>query len=100
MSIVSTFTPSPSHSSSALPFVRFVVPNPGMVYTLMPRLGSPSILNASTATSRHSAESSPPESPMVTDFTPMRSSLIANVTARMRNTRSGGQQSRNGCGEM
>ena len=54
-------TPRASLSLSTLFLVRLLVPNPGMVYALIPEISRPASRNASTVTSRARVESSPPE---------------------------------------
>ena len=64
MSTSRSVAPRASESRSALPFVRLVVPKPGMVMARMPSRGRPSRSKARWQTSSASVESSPPDTPM------------------------------------
>ena len=64
MLTVRSSTPKSSASKTALFFVRFVVPNPGIVSDKISNAGRFSNLNVSATTSNASVESRPPESPI------------------------------------
>lgn len=74
-----------SVSVTALDFVRFVVPKPGIVMQIIFSFGRARRSKALSATSRASAESSPPEMPMTAFLSPICSILFASPAAWILN---------------
>ena len=71
MSISAPVTPSAVISAQALDFVASEVANAGMVNASMSVLGRSSRSKARQATSRAWVESSPPDTPITSDFAPV-----------------------------
>ena len=100
-------TPSSDISAVELSWVRFVVPNPGIVIPSTLSLGMPRVSNASTVTSSARVESSPPETPMTALRQRMWSSLVASpatcediISRHLRSSSSGLSEGTNGRGSM
>ena len=83
MDISFELIPSFSIRISAFPFVRPVVPKPGMVMPTIPFRSIPSLSKARTVTKRAKVESNPPEMPITAFLQPICSSLVQSPSTWM-----------------